>query len=91
MLLGCTHSGIINTLKHVSKTWNMNGFLMVAGGMHLIDKGRQYVEEVLDKIEKFNIDKIMPMHCSGLSNLGLFNQHFGSRLEYGSTGKIMSF
>ncbi|MCG9479397.1 MAG: MBL fold metallo-hydrolase [Actinomycetia bacterium] len=91
LFLGCTHSGIINTLKHVSKTWNMSGFLMVAGGMHLVDKSRQYVENVLGKMEEFNIDKVMPLHCSGLNHLGLFSQYFGSSLNYGSTGKIMRF
>ena len=91
LILGCTHRGIINTLKHVADMTGRDKFLLVIGGMHLVGKEDHYVEKTLEEMNRYKIDRLVPIHCSGVSNLPLFKKYFGGRLIYGSTGKVFRF
>ena len=91
LILGCAHSGIINTLKHVVKMTGRDNFLLIIGGMHLAGKNKHYVEKILGEINKYKIRNLAPTHCSGAANLPLFKKYFGNKLIYGSTGKDFIF
>ncbi len=89
LLLGCAHSGIINTLKKASALSGKDAFLLVAGGMHLMHKDDAYVQKVLAEMQGFTIDSVMPLHCSGNNHDGLFKKYFDTRLHKGSAGQYM--
>ena len=91
LILGCTHSGIVNTLKHVVDMTGRDNFLLIIGGMHLAGKERHYVEKTLEEINRYKINCLVPIHCSGIANLPLFEKYFGDKLIYGSTGKVFKF
>ncbi len=91
LILGCTHSGIINTLKHVVDMTGRDNFLLIIGGMHLAGKEKHYVEKTLEEISRYKINCLVPTHCSGVANLPLFEKYFGDKLIYGSTGKVFKF
>ena len=91
LILGCAHSGIINTLKHVVSMTGRDNFILVIGGMHLAGKERHYVEKTLGEINRYKINCLVPIHCSGVANLLLFEKYFGDKLIYGSTGKVFKF
>ncbi len=86
LLLGCAHSGIINTLKHVVEMTRKDNFLLIIGGMHLSGRNKHYVEMTLKEINRYKINHLVPTHCSGASNLPLFKKYFSKRVIYGSTG-----
>lgn len=91
LILGCAHSGIINTLKHVVDMTGRDNFLLITGGMHLAGKENYYVEKILEEINRYKINCLVPAHCSGAANLPLFEKYFGDKLIYGSTGKVFKF
>lgn len=91
LILGCTHRGIINTLKYVIELTGRDDFLFIIGGMHLSGKENNYVEKILEEMNRYKINSLAPIHCSGVSNLPLFKKYFGDRLAYGSTGKVFEF
>ncbi len=91
LLMGCAHSGILNILCKASELSEKDRFLLVSGGMHYFKRNGDYVQKMLKKIKNYNIDNIMPLHCSGVNHYHLFKKYFGKRLVYGSTGKTVRF
>lgn len=90
LILGCTHSGLINTLDLVSRKWDKDHFALIIGGLHLSDKDSSYVTRVLERANRFKIDKLIPLHCSGLNHQALFEHYLGHRVEYGGAGKVIN-
>jgi len=65
LVLGCCHSGLINTLEHVKKLSGDNRFLAVFGGTHLKNLPDKNIQLIIDKLKSFQINKIYFSHCSG--------------------------
>ncbi|MGM0365333.1 MAG: MBL fold metallo-hydrolase [Actinomycetota bacterium] len=91
LLLGCTHSGLVNTMIKASELSGKDDFLLVAGGLHLSQRDDNYVEKTLEEIKRYRIGKIVPLHCSGINHYAQFEHYFGTRFEYGSTGKVFRY
>ncbi len=91
LLMGCTHSGAVNTLKKAIDLSGRDEFLLLAGGMHLFKRDDFYVQKTLEEMKKYRIGKIVPMHCSGINHYSQFKHYFGTRFEYGNTGKTFEF
>lgn len=67
VVLGCAHSGVINTLRHIQTLTNNHPIHTVIGGMHLVNAGKERMERTIDALRKFNIQRLIPCHCTGLS------------------------
>lgn len=65
VLLGCCHSGIINTLTTISRHWGTHDFALVAGGMHLLNASDNRMDRTVEALKEFNIRSLIPGHCTG--------------------------
>lgn len=65
VLLGCAHSGVINTLRYVRRLTGGRPIHAVLGGMHLVGASPQRLERTIDELQKMNIDRLGPAHCTG--------------------------
>ncbi|MFA5424093.1 MAG: MBL fold metallo-hydrolase [Phycisphaerae bacterium] len=65
VVCGCAHSGIVNTLNYISTLTKQNKIYAVIGGMHLVNAGAERIEKTISTFEKYDIQKIAPMHCTG--------------------------
>ncbi len=73
LIVGCSHFGIIEIVKEALK---INPKIsLVAGGMHLLKKTNQELEEIAYKFHKLNIKTVYPMHCSG-TKISLFLEKY---------------
>ncbi|MGM0367349.1 MAG: MBL fold metallo-hydrolase [Actinomycetota bacterium] len=91
LLLGCAHSGVINIIQKAIDISNKDKFLLIAGGMHLSEKDENYINRTLAELKKFNINFIMPTHCTGINVSPKFKEIFGDRFFYGSAGRVLKF
>lgn len=66
VLLGCAHSGIINTLHHIQSLTNNRPIHTVIGGMHLIHADENRMSCTIDELRRMNIQRLYPCHCTGL-------------------------
>jgi len=66
VVLGCAHSGIINTLKYISHLTNRKHIYSVIGGMHLLSASKERIARTICEMKKFDIQYIYPMHCTGM-------------------------
>lgn len=65
VILGCAHSGVINTLQYISKLSGSRSIHTVLGGMHLKYATKSRINKTIIELKKFNIQNLYPTHCSG--------------------------
>jgi 7,8-dihydropterin-6-yl-methyl-4-(beta-D-ribofuranosyl)aminobenzene 5'-phosphate synthase len=74
---GCSHAGIINTVKYCQKLFATEKVHAVIGGFHLNDK---IFEPIIDKsvaeMKVIDPEYIVPMHCTGWTATNEFAQAF---------------
>jgi len=89
VVLGCAHSGVVNTLNYISKLTGKKKIHALIGGMHLVNANSKRIENTLKTFEKFEIQKIIPLHCTGAEAVKVFNNVFADEcLSLGAGGKI---
>ncbi len=66
VVLGCAHSGVVNTLQYISKLSGSRSIHTLIGGMHLRYATKNRINKTITELKKFNIQNIYPAHCSGL-------------------------
>ncbi|MFY8024910.1 MAG: MBL fold metallo-hydrolase [Sediminibacterium sp.] len=69
LISGCGHSGIVNTIEHVSK--NLPGQKIVAaiGGFHLLNSSNEQLKWTAEQLKKVGIKYFMGAHCTGIESV----------------------
>jgi 7,8-dihydropterin-6-yl-methyl-4-(beta-D-ribofuranosyl)aminobenzene 5'-phosphate synthase len=79
VVLGCAHSGLINTLRYIV-TLCGERIHAVIGGMHLLHANAERMERTIAELKEIQPDWIAPNHCTGdaaVVQLGaLFSEHY---------------
>ena len=65
VITGCAHPGIVKILRYVKKIVDTRSFYMVFGGFHLKDVSVDELTKTIEALEKIDIQKIGPTHCTG--------------------------
>ena len=56
--------------------------------MHLYHAKAEQREEVIDAFRKAEVEKIMPVHCTGIDAICQMKQAFGDRCVIGMAGEV---
>jgi len=48
--------------------------------LHLLDKETSEISRIVDEIERLNVKRIMPCHCTGREAVEIFGKRFQDRL-----------
>ncbi|HHU76812.1 MAG TPA: MBL fold metallo-hydrolase [Firmicutes bacterium] len=91
VLLGCTHSGLINTLRYATKLTGKEQIYALIGGTHLVAASEGRLDYTLRELEKFDLQVVAPCHCTGFYAAAAFYQAFKDRFVYNSAGQTFSF
>ncbi len=65
VLLGCGHSGVINTLDYISKLTHREPVYAVLGGMHLLNASSDRLKRTVNALKHYDVRWIIPGHCTG--------------------------
>ncbi len=79
IITGCAHPGIINIMNIVRGHFSKEQIHSVLGGLHLKDNAREVNLDIIEKLHRVGIRKIVPMHCTGK----LATKMIGDRFGYG--------
>ena len=91
VLLGCAHSGVINTLQHISQLTDNRPIQAVIGGMHLVDASRERIYQTIEALRRWNLKLLAPAHCTGMpATVAMWNAfpeiispcHVGSKFSF---------
>lgn len=63
--IGCCHSGLINTLEHITAATGERRIHTILGGMHLLNATSARLERTVAELKNYAIDRIIACHCSG--------------------------
>ncbi len=72
VILGCCHSGIVNTLEYISGLCGCDKIYAVIGGMHLLQAKDKRLEKTVEVFKKYDVQMIGPAHCTGMKAVAKF-------------------
>lgn len=88
---GCSHSGIINTLRYAQKVSGWKNIHAVIGGLHLVNAADERIEKTIAALDEFQLDLIVPCHCTGAEAIERIRDHFKERALVGAAGNRFCF
>jgi 7,8-dihydropterin-6-yl-methyl-4-(beta-D-ribofuranosyl)aminobenzene 5'-phosphate synthase len=91
VIVGCCHSGLINTLRHAQRLSGTATIRAVIGGFHLIESNWGRVERTIAALSELEPDLIVPCHCTGDRVAEQLRQALGDRVRVGAAGETYSF
>ncbi len=89
---GCSHAGIINSVKHAQAITNTEAVLAVMGGFHLT--GQLFdpiIGPTIAEMKSLNPKFVVPMHCTGWKAINQFAQQMPQQFVLNSVGTTYVF
>ena len=65
LLLGCAHSGAVNTIDHISKLSGGKPVSAIIGGLHLGNATEERLDKTIARLQAARLRCVAPMHCTG--------------------------
>ena len=84
---GCSHAGIINTVKHAQKVTGAPHVHAVLGGFHLTGPiFEPIIGPTIEKMKKIGPDIVVPMHCTGWNAINQFAKEMPDQFVLNTVG-----
>jgi 7,8-dihydropterin-6-yl-methyl-4-(beta-D-ribofuranosyl)aminobenzene 5'-phosphate synthase len=95
---GCSHNGILNMIETVEDRFKGESIKVVFGGFHLMNPATKQMTETQEEVvrigkllcEKAHLKKVFTGHCTGKKAYNILKSQMGEKLEYFSTGSVIS-
>jgi 7,8-dihydropterin-6-yl-methyl-4-(beta-D-ribofuranosyl)aminobenzene 5'-phosphate synthase len=91
VISSCGHAGIVNTLKRAQEVSGVEKIYALVGGFHLAPAPDDYLRQVMAELQKFDLEHVMPMHCSGQNFVDLAAKEMPEKLVLCGTGSSFTF
>jgi len=91
VVVGCSHAGLINTLRHVQRLSGESRIHAVLGGFHLGEASAARIKRTMEALAKLGLDLLVPCHCTGDRAVEQFRHVLGDRVHPGSAGSTYTF
>ncbi len=89
---GCSHAGIINTVKHAQKAAGAEKVHAVLGGFHLTGPlFEPIIKPTIEEMKKIGPDYIVPTHCTGWKAINEFAKEMPDQFLLNSVGTTYVF
>jgi 7,8-dihydropterin-6-yl-methyl-4-(beta-D-ribofuranosyl)aminobenzene 5'-phosphate synthase len=88
---GCSHAGIINTVKHLQKATGVEKIHAVLGGFHLSEENEEIIGPTIEAMKALSPDYIVPLHCTGWKAIHQFAQQMPGQFILNSVGSTYIF
>lgn len=91
VLLGCAHSGVVNTLNYIAELTAANEFLAVFGGTHLMEASPLRMVRTAEALHSFNVKMLAPCHCTGENATAFLRERFSAQFVAVGAGARFEF
>jgi 7,8-dihydropterin-6-yl-methyl-4-(beta-D-ribofuranosyl)aminobenzene 5'-phosphate synthase len=89
---GCSHAGIINTVKHVQAVSQTSEVHAILGGFHLTGPiFEPIIGPTIEEMKKIGPDFVMPMHCTGWQAINQFAKEMPQQFVLTTVGTAYVF
>jgi 7,8-dihydropterin-6-yl-methyl-4-(beta-D-ribofuranosyl)aminobenzene 5'-phosphate synthase len=88
VLCGCSHAGVINTVRHAMKITDRQRVVGVFGGFHLGFPGipESKTEKTIEALRDIGVEMLCPMHCTGMRAMMEIARAFPDQFLLNCTG-----
>lgn len=76
VVTGCSHPGIVKMLENIQQSFSLQGFYLVMGGFHLLDKNRSTIKSIVEEFRRMRVTKAGPAHCTGKEATTLLREEY---------------
>lgn len=87
VILGCAHSGVVNTLDYIARLSGASKFHAVIGGMHLGRASEERIAATAAALARYRVGAIRPAHCTGATATAALARLLPGRVEPCSAGQ----
>jgi 7,8-dihydropterin-6-yl-methyl-4-(beta-D-ribofuranosyl)aminobenzene 5'-phosphate synthase len=91
VVTSCSHRGIIGICRHAARVSGVAKIHAVIGGFHLSGLDAERIDRVVEALRGFEVDYLVPQHCTGAEALVRLAQRMGRELVVSSTGSTFTF
>ena len=88
--VGCSHAGIVNTLKRIIEITGESRIQTVIGGLHLINASPERLEKTVQALNEYDIQQLVACHCTGDRAATFLTDHLKCEVVQGYAGFSMS-
>ena len=89
---GCSHAGIINTVKYLTKIAQTESVHAVLGGFHLTGPAfESVIAPTIEEMKNISPDFIVPMHCTGWKAINQFAKEMSREFFLNTVGTTYVF
>jgi 7,8-dihydropterin-6-yl-methyl-4-(beta-D-ribofuranosyl)aminobenzene 5'-phosphate synthase len=91
VMLGCSHRGVINTLRQVKKITGRDKIYAIMGGLHLVKATEKRLKQIMQHMREFQPEKIVVGHCTGSHAIHALYNQFKDKVILNTVGAIYTF
>lgn len=91
LITGCCHAGVVNTLRYVVELTGQERIAALVGGFHLSAASPERLKQTVEELNRFDIERIIPCHCTGQTAATYFRRNLHCTVEHGYAGLKLQF
>jgi 7,8-dihydropterin-6-yl-methyl-4-(beta-D-ribofuranosyl)aminobenzene 5'-phosphate synthase len=91
VVTSCSHRGIVGICRHATRVSGVTKIHAVIGGFHLSGLDAERIDRVVEALRGFEVDYLVPQHCTGAEALVRLAQRMSKELVVSSTGSTFTF
>jgi 7,8-dihydropterin-6-yl-methyl-4-(beta-D-ribofuranosyl)aminobenzene 5'-phosphate synthase len=91
VVTSCSHRGIVGICRHAARVSGVGKIHAVIGGFHLSGLDTERIDRVVEALRGFEVDYLVPQHCTGAEAFVRLAQRMGKELVVSSTGSTFTF
>lgn len=86
VLVGCSHRGVINTLRHVIQITGEKRVHALMGGTHLAPAPERQMRRTIDELRRLRVAHVVACHCTGFRPAARLAVALGNSFSLGGVG-----
>jgi 7,8-dihydropterin-6-yl-methyl-4-(beta-D-ribofuranosyl)aminobenzene 5'-phosphate synthase len=91
VVTSCSHRGIVGICRNAMRVSGVPKIHAVLGGFHLSGLDDERIDRVVETLRSFEVDYLVPQHCTGFEAFVRLAQRMGKELVVSSTGSTFTF
>lgn len=91
VVLGCAHSGVVNTLNYALDVTGARRIHALIGGLHLGCANEDRLRRTAEILDKYSVKRIAPNHCTGAVAIAMMSAFLPGRVTPLHAGESLSW
>ncbi|MBE9565605.1 MAG: MBL fold metallo-hydrolase [Proteobacteria bacterium] len=86
VIVGCSHRGVINALRHAVELTGEERVHALIGGTHLAAAGQEQLQKTIEELQRMKLAQVIACHCTGFRAAARLAAALGDRFDPGGVG-----